>query len=127
DRRRPVAGPRGIENAHITGGIDIAQPRDDAGGPAEHGPVGDDLVAGEDGEVGQVLRRQQQTAEGDVVPGGVLDTGEHTLLPEADEDVEGHLHVCAHGHVVGEEGNVDVVGDSAQVALDLGGVRQRIE
>src|SRR5699024_5553279 len=99
----------------------------DSGGPAEHGPVGDDLVAGEDGEVGQVPRRQQQAAEGDVVAGGVLDPGEHTLLGEADEDVEGHLHMRAHGHVVGEEGNVDAVGDRAQVALDLGGVGQGIE
>src|SRR5699024_11264102 len=29
---RPFLGPRGIEDAHITGGIDIAQPRDDSGG-----------------------------------------------------------------------------------------------
>ena len=69
-----------------------------------------------------------QPAEGDVVAGGVLDTGQDAFLAQLDEQVATELGAAeAHGDVVGEDGDVDGRGDGAEVRLDLLGVVERVE
>ena len=69
-----------------------------------------------------------EPAEGDVVAGGVLDTGDDALLAQFDKQVPAELGAAqTHGHVVCEDGDVDGRGDGAEVGLDLFSVVERVE
>ena len=86
-------------------------------------------MAGQKGQgVARGLVGGHQPAEGDVVAGGVLDTGQDALLAQLDEQVATELRAAeAHGDVVGEDGDVDGRGDGAEVGLDLLRVVERVE
>ena len=86
-------------------------------------------MAGQKGQgVARGLVGGNQPAEGDVVAGGVLDTGQDALLAQLDEQVATELGAAeAHGDVVGEDGDIDGRGDGAEVSLDLLGVVERVE
>src|SRR5699024_10496672 len=94
----------------------------------EVGAVDHDLVSGEEyerGTGGAVLGHE--AAVGDVVAGGVLDAGEHSVGAEPGEHVPVELDVDAHGQVVCEDRQVRRRGDRPEVRLDLLGPGDRIE
>ena len=66
-----------------------------------------------------VLVFEHEPAEGDVVAGGVLHALEHAVFAEAHEHRGIELGVHAHGQVVGEQGQIGVLADVAEMTLDL--------
>ncbi|NIK61529.1 hypothetical protein BJY22_007246 [Kribbella shirazensis] len=69
--------------------VDVRETRHRAGRSGEQHRVDHDLVAGEGGEVLQagVVQLDEQLPEGDVVSAGVLDTGDHAVLAEPEQQV----------------------------------------
>ena len=126
--RCPVAGLGGLPHAHVSLGLDVGEARDGAVGAAEVGAVDDDLVTGEDGHrVTVLLVLLDEVAEADVIAGGVLDAGEHALGAELGKELPGELGVNAHGNVVGEDGQVELLVQDAEMLLNLGHALQGIE
>ena len=66
-----------------------------------------------------VLVFEHEPTEGDVIAGGVLHALEHAVFAEAYEHRGIELGVHAHGQVVGEQGQIGVLADVAEMALDL--------
>src|SRR5699024_1814902 len=92
------------------------------------GSVDDDLVPGQEherGTGGRVLG--DEAAEGDVVPGGVLDPGDDGFGAELHEQIGTEFHVDVDGDVVGEHRQRGRGGDRAEVVLDLLGAGDRVE
>ena len=74
-----------------------------------------------------VLVFEHQPAEADVVAGGVLHALQHAVLAQTHQHGGVELGVHAHGQVVGEQRQVGMLADGAEVTLGLLRAAQGVE
>ena len=74
-----------------------------------------------------VLVLEHEPAEAHVVAGGVLDALQNAVLSEAHEHGRVELGVNAHGKVIGEQGKVGVLANSAKMTFDFLRAAERVE
>ena len=116
----PVAGLRRAPLLHVARRVEVRESRHGAVRTCEVRAVHAYLVAGEQLQrMPRILVLQQQPAERHVVPRGVLHALQHAVLAQAHEHRGVELRVHAHGQVVGEQRQVGVFADGAEVTFHL--------
>ena len=124
----PVTGLSGLPLAHVALGLNVGEARNRAVGATEIGTVDDDLMAGEDAHrMAVLLVLLNEVAERDVIARGILDASQDALGAELGKELPGELGVNAHGNVVGEDGQVELLVQDAEMLLNLGHALQGIE
>src|SRR5690606_3387146 len=103
DGAAEVPGAHGVVEAHVPGGVDVAQAGDDAVGAGQQGGVDGEFGTGEDAEAGggpggaavAPAEGDDQPAQSALVAAAVLQAGQGAVLGEFADQGDGELAV--HG------------------------------